>query len=249
MNYFEKLNQVDVSEHIEKKGNFNYLSWAWAVETLGKLHPEAIIDTKTDEEGFPAFYSQDGQAMVWVTVEIEGVKRGQPFPVFEMVKGKGAVPTDNPSVTQINNALQRALVKAISLHGLGLYIYAGEDLPIDRPPYTAEQKKTFDELIDEESEPLEFWIYLQTLPDETKIALHNSFDKGTITARKKKAGSMETAGSAMFSEYVKDMINHIEAEDIAGLHELGLELGKQGKVLAFRQLTPAQQHKAEALKQ
>ena len=125
MNYFEKLNQVDVSAHIEKKGAFSYLSWTHAIETLGKLHPEAEIHTKVDDKGFPAFYSNSGEAMVWVTVTIDNVVRGQPYPVLDY-RNK---PVTNPDVFTINTSLQRALVKAISLHGLGLYIYAGEDLP------------------------------------------------------------------------------------------------------------------------
>ena len=242
MNYFEKLNAIDVSDHIEKKGQFNYLSWAWAVEQLGKVHPEAIIKTKVNEHGFPAFFAPNGQAMVWVTVEIENVVRGQPYPVLDY-RNK---PVDNPDIFTINTSLQRALVKAISLHGLGLYIYAGEDLPPDTK-YTKDEKATYDTLLDGD-DPLAFWLYLQSLADDKKVALHNSFDKGTITKHKKHAAAQETAGSAMFNEYFKDMVNHIDAGDYEGLHEIGLELGDYGKKLAFSKLTPEQQHKVKEMK-
>ena len=114
MNYFEKLNAIDVGEHLEKKGDFHYLAWAYAVEQLGKLHPDAIIKTKVNEHGFPAFYSPKGEAMVWVTVEIENVVRGQPYPVLDY-RNK---PIIDPSVFDINTSLMRSLVKSIAQHGL-----------------------------------------------------------------------------------------------------------------------------------
>ena len=135
MNNFEKLNAVNVSEHIEKKGQFKYLSWTWAIEQLSNIHPEAEIHTKVDDNGFPAFYSRKGDAMVWVTVTIDNVVRGQPYPVLDH-RNKSVT---DPDVFTINTSLQRALVKAISLHGLGLYIYAGEDLPVT-PPKPATKK-------------------------------------------------------------------------------------------------------------
>ena len=243
MNYFEKLNQIDVSEHIEKKGQFNYLAWAWAHEQMSKLHPEAIIKVKVNEHGFPAFYAPNGQAMVWVTVEIENVVRGQPYPVLDY-RNK---PVDDPDIFTINTSLQRALVKAISLHGLGLYIYAGEDLPPDIG-YSKDEKKTYDTLLEGEDN-LAFWLYLHSLADEKKVALHNSFEKGQITKKKKQAGEKEKAGSMLYAELEGEMIDRIEENDYDGLHEIGLELGDYGKKLAFSQLTPEQQHKAKEMKQ
>ena len=242
MNYFQILNNVDVSDHIEKKGQFSYLSWTWAVETLGQMHPEAIIKTKTNEAGFPAFYAPNGQAMVWVTVEIENVVRGQPYPVLDY-RNK---PIDNPNVFEVNTALQRALVKAIAQHGLGLYIYAGEDLPPD-VVFTKDEKRTYDTLL--EGEPLEFWLYLQTLSDEKKLALHNSFEKGQITKKKKAAMERESMGSTLFAELKEAMIERIESGDLEGLHEIKQELGEFGTKYAWKQLTPEQHHKARELAQ
>ena len=243
MNYFEKLNQIDVGDHLEKKGEFHYLSWAYAVEQLAKHHPEAIIKTKVNEHGFPAFYSPQNQAMVWVTVEIESVVRGQPYPVLDY-RNK---PVTDPDVFDINTSLQRALVKAIAQHGLGLHVFHGLLSP-EGQAYTSDEKKTYDTLL-ECSDNLAFWLYLQSLTDDKKVALHNSFEKGQITKKKKQAAEKEKAGSLLFSQLKDEMILHIQDNDYDGLHEIGLELGDYGKKLAFSQLTPEQQHKAKEMKQ
>jgi hypothetical protein len=123
-NYFETLQAVNVNGHIEKKGKFSYLSWAFAFAELFKRHPDADI-TAREWDGFPAVKAPGKGWMVHVTVTVNGVKRGQWHPVLD----NSNRPIADPDVFQINTSLQRAAVKAIALHGLGLYIYAGEDLP------------------------------------------------------------------------------------------------------------------------
>jgi len=241
MNYFEKLYQVDVSEHIEQKGKFNYLSWTFAIEQLGKLHPEAIIKTKVNESGFPAFYAPNGQALVWITVEIDNVVRGQPYPVLDYRNQA----VDNPDIFTINTSLQRALVKAIALHGLGLWIFSGEDLPPDAPHYTKEQKTTFDKKLG--GEPLDFWLYLQIMPNETKLALYSSFEKGSVTAKKKQARDLESKGSILFADLTSALKDYIDSNDEAGVSEISMELGDTGKRLAFKQLNAEQQHNVKQL--
>ena len=95
---------------------------------------------------------------------------------------------------------------------------------------------------------LAFWLYLQSLSDDKKVALHNSFEKGQITKQKKLAGEKEKAGSLLFSQLKDEMVDHIENSDYHGLHEIGLELGEYGKKLAFSQLPAELQHKAKVLK-
>lgn len=140
-NYFEVLNQVNVNEHIEKKGRFSYLSWPFAYAELFKLHANAEIKVR-EWDGFPAIKGPKGW-MVCVTVslpwnsnakgEIESwVSRTQWHPILDNNNKTIA----EPDVFQINTSIQRAAVKAIALHGLGLYIYAGEDLP-EEPTVTA----------------------------------------------------------------------------------------------------------------
>jgi hypothetical protein len=129
-NYFEYLNQIDVSDHIEKKGKFSYLSWTWAVQQLAKRHPEYEIEVRCHPDTGDFFWPMaDETGFVWVEVIVNGIVRGTPFPVLDH-RNK---PIASPDAFAVNTALQRAKVKAIAEHGLGLYIYAGEDLP-DVPP-------------------------------------------------------------------------------------------------------------------
>lgn len=122
-NYFAALNSVDVSSHVEKKGQFSYLSWAYAVAELKKRHPDATWAV-TRFDGLPYQKTELGY-MVEVSVTVNGVTHAQIHPVLD---GRNK-PIPSPTVFDINTSIQRALVKAIALHGLGLYIYAGEDLP------------------------------------------------------------------------------------------------------------------------
>lgn len=122
-NYFEKLAKINVSDHIEKKGGFSYLSWPFAVQELGKVDPSATWEVKR-HNGMPYIETPLGY-FVEVAVTCMGVTKSQIHPVLDN-RNK---PIQKPTPFDINTSIQRALVKAIALHGLGLYIYAGEDLP------------------------------------------------------------------------------------------------------------------------
>jgi len=124
MNYFDELSKVDCSKHVEKKGKFSYLSWPFAVSELRKRHPEATWEVVKSQDGLPFTMSPAG-CFVEVAVIVNGVKLSQIHPVLDNNNRTIA----EPNAFQINTSIQRCLVKAIALHGLGLYIYAGEDLP------------------------------------------------------------------------------------------------------------------------
>lgn len=119
MKTYADIRKIDVSEHIEKKNNLSYLSWAWAIDTLLQNDSEASWH-HPEEKVYP-----DGTVMVFAVVRAFGKERQAHLPVMD--HRNQAI--KNPNAFQINTALQRCLVKAIALHGLGLYIYAGEDLP------------------------------------------------------------------------------------------------------------------------
>ena len=122
-NYFAKLNSVNVSEHIEKKGQFSYLSWPFAVAQLRLADPSACWEVRRFE-GLPYLKTDTGY-FVEVAVTVQGITLSQIHPVLD---GKNR-PIFEPTAFDVNTSIQRCLVKAIALHGLGLYIYAGEDLP------------------------------------------------------------------------------------------------------------------------
>ncbi|MEW6354541.1 MAG: DUF1071 domain-containing protein [Pseudomonadota bacterium] len=144
-NYFAELAKLDVSEHVEKKGQFSYLSWAWAVDRLRRLHPDATWEVKRFD-GMP-YLKTDCGYFVEVAVTVNGVTLSQIHPVLD---GRNR-PILEPNVFDINTSIQRCLVKAIALHGLGLYIYAGEDLPEGAEPVriNAEQRATLEALIEQ----------------------------------------------------------------------------------------------------
>ncbi len=122
-NYFARLNAINVTEHIEKKGNFSYLSWPFAVAQLRLADPTACWEVRR-WEGLP-YLATDLGYFVEVAVTVQGVTLSQIHPVLDARNKTITAPT----AFEINTSLQRALVKAIALHGLGLYIYAGEDIP------------------------------------------------------------------------------------------------------------------------
>ena len=119
-----KLFKTDVSKYVQKKGKFNYLSWAYAVQELKRACPTARWGVTKAEDGSPFFVTECGY-FVDVWVEVDGVSLSQIHPVLD----NRNQPIEKPNAFQINTSLQRALAKAIALHGLGLYIFAGEDLP------------------------------------------------------------------------------------------------------------------------
>lgn len=132
-NIFEKMYKINVTEHIEKKGQFSYLSWPYAVAELRKAAPDATWET-IKFNGQPYCETKAG-CFVEVAVTVNGITLSQIHPVLDMRNR----PILQPDAFHINTSIQRCLVKAIALHGLGLYIYAGEDLPEqDESPYLAE---------------------------------------------------------------------------------------------------------------
>lgn len=119
-----ELLKVNVNDHTEKKGNLTYLSWAWAWAEVLKIDPAARY-TVHEFDGLPLVYLKDTTAMVKVSVEIKGDIKTCLLPVLDH-RNK---PIQNPDSFAVNTSIMRCLAKCIALHGLGLYIYAGEDLP------------------------------------------------------------------------------------------------------------------------
>ena len=128
-NYFTELNNINVSDKTEKKNGLTYLSWAWAWGEVKKLHPTANYHIYERETEYgPVNYFTDGKT-TWVKtgVVIDDVEHIEELPVMDF-KNK-SIPLDNITSFDVNKSIQRSLTKAVARHGLGLYIYAGEDLP------------------------------------------------------------------------------------------------------------------------
>ena len=126
MSVFETLNNINVNEHTEEKNGLTYLSWAWAWAEVKKAYPEAFYTIYENANGWN--YFTDGKTC-WVKtgVTIEGLEHIEYLPVMDF-RNK-SITAEAVTSTDVNKAIQRSLTKACARHGLGLYIYAGEDLP------------------------------------------------------------------------------------------------------------------------
>lgn len=129
VNNFTTLSKINVNQHTEKKGRFTYLSWTFAVSEAMKADPMTVWSFR-EPMVFP-----DGTMMVHCDVTMFGKSIYMFLPV--MNNQNKAIP--KPNAFDVNSAMMRCLVKAIAAHGLGLYIYAGEDLPEEEKQAQAQQ--------------------------------------------------------------------------------------------------------------
>jgi len=141
---FETLNSINVSDKIEKKGNLSYLSWAWAWAELKKHYPISTYTVYENQDGLN--YHHDGKtAWVKTGVTVNEIENIEYLPV--MNNRNKSIPVGQITSFDVNSSIQRSLTKAIARHGLGLYVYAGEDLPQDtEPEKTIKPKNTITEL-------------------------------------------------------------------------------------------------------
>ena len=155
---FEILDAINVNEFTDTKGKYTYLSWTYAVRELLRVAPNATWEIHEYESWHThgsyrqPYMKTDVGYFVKVTVTIDGISRTQVHPVLD---NKNHTLLE-PNAFQINTSIQRCLAKAIALHGLGIYIYAGEDLPEPAKPLSNEQKKSIH-------------ILLSNLDDDKKV--------------------------------------------------------------------------------
>lgn len=125
-NYFAELNAINVNGKTEKKNGLTYLSWAWAWAEIKKKFPDAFYTVYENASGWN--YHTDGRTC-WVKtgVTVNGLEHIEYLPVMDF--RNSSIPADKVTSFDVNKAIQRSLTKAAARHGLGLYIYAGEDLP------------------------------------------------------------------------------------------------------------------------
>lgn len=160
---FERLSSINVNEHVEKKDNLTYLSWAWAWSMTKKECPDAsyqILPTDYDEDlGFMCHTSVtiEGQTLdMWLPV-MDGKNKSMKKKPYTVSTRFGEKQVDAATTFDINKTLMRCLVKNLAMFGLGIYIYAGEDLPESEtqaqtkpatPPAAAAPKAQVSELIE-----------------------------------------------------------------------------------------------------
>lgn len=168
-NRYVELRAIDVSQKTEKKNGLSYLSWAWAVDQLLQHDPTATWDYRD-----PVRFGDT--LMVFCSVTAFNKTMTAQLPVMDH-RNKAII---NPDAFAVNVAMQRCLAKAIALHGIGLYIYAGEDVPEPAPI-------DFDKLLIDAIAAIKsadsmmalknaFAAYWKTLPEELQPKLKTAYD-------------------------------------------------------------------------
>ena len=140
---FEKLYQINVNDKTEDKNGLTYLSWAFAIAEFKKVHPNMTYEVKKFENGLPYVYDENTGYMVFTSVTVDGLTHEMWLPVMDgnnkamkskpyTVKTKyKEIVVNAATMFDINKTIMRCLTKNLAMFGLGLYIYAGEDLPED----------------------------------------------------------------------------------------------------------------------
>jgi hypothetical protein len=152
------LLKLNVNEHTEKKNGLTYLSWAWAWAEALKADPAASFEVQTfhDAQGVEMPYMNvNGTGMVWVMVTMFN----KPMTCMLPIMNHRNQPIQSPDAFQVNTAIMRCMTKALALHGLGLYIYSGDDLP-----QSDDASTTMGELTKKEDAPKYEKILAKTAP-------------------------------------------------------------------------------------
>jgi len=195
----EMLLKKNVNDHVEKKNGLSYLSWAWAWAEALKADPKASY--KIEMFNCKCYMEINGTAMVFVTVTMFDKPMTCQLPVMDY-RNK-AIP--NPDAFAVNTAIMRCMTKALALHGLGLYLYSGEDVPeegrsvVITPTQGAQDNIPIEELRHleelameliatcEQGDPRAAWVKLeeQNLDSEQKVALWTLLPSKVRAALKK----------------------------------------------------------------
>ena len=167
MGVFEELNAINVNEKTEKKKSGNteltYLSWTWAWAEVKKRYPDAHYEIIM-HDGLPYVYDENTGYMVFTTVTIQDITHMMWLPVMDgankamknkpytySTKYSGEKSVEAATMFDVNKTIMRCLVKNLAMFGLGLYIYAGEDLP----EVEAEEQKTAQEVAKKKLEKID----------------------------------------------------------------------------------------------
>ena len=144
---FQELYSLDVNKYVEKKQGLSYLTWSYAWAEFKKIYPDATYEVKKDESGKCYFGDESIGYMVYTSVTAGGLTYEMWLPVMDNANKsmklnaytystrQGDKTVEAVSMFDINKAVMRCLVKNLAMFGLGLYIYAGEDLPEDIKEY------------------------------------------------------------------------------------------------------------------
>lgn len=183
-NIFEKLSQINVNDKTEEKNGLTYLSWAWAWQEFKKVYPEATYTIKRNEQGLPYIYDENLGYMVFTEVTVGNLAHEMWLPVMDganksmkdkaytyqvtdyKTKQKVEKTVQPATMFDINKTIMRCLTKNLAMFGLGLYIYAGEDLP-----ETIKEEITDDKITKIQEDSLRDKITKNSVPDKEVIRI------------------------------------------------------------------------------
>ena len=126
-NYYKELSELPIKRLVEKKGGLDYLSWSNAWDMLKKVYPNAQRKVYESEHTGLNFFTDGKTAYVKVGINVNDIEHVDYLPVMDF-RNK-SIPVDKVTSTDVNKAIQRATAKAIAMHGLGLTLWTGEDIP------------------------------------------------------------------------------------------------------------------------
>ena len=139
-NTFKELSKISVKEKVEKKGQFNYLSWANAWSMCKEKYPDTQRKVYEDDATGLNFFSDGKTAYVKVGIIVNGIEHIDYLPVMDF--RNNSIPLEKITSMDVNTTIQRSTAKAIAMHGLGLSLWIGEDVVESvRPTASAPQKK------------------------------------------------------------------------------------------------------------
>jgi len=224
------LLQLNVQDHVEKKNGLSYLSWAWAWAEALKADPTATfhVDTfqRADATTVP-YMDINGTAMVWVRTTLFGKEMVCFLPVMDH-RNK---PIPNPDAFQVNTAIMRCMTKCLALHGLGLYIYAGEDLPEqdEKPVEKAVEKPAEKPAIKVpakiQGKEGPWQLTVTTKPGDTPVDFINVISEMTVIALEQAKSQDDVMAIYQVNRVVFDKVKELDK----GCHEDLLEAFKTKK--------------------
>lgn len=231
MHNYKEMAQIDCSEFIEKKGNLSYISWASAWHILCEKYPDASYEHHDWVE------RPNGEMMVFCTVTVGNKSLKAHLPVLDHRNN----PVKNPNVFQINTSMQRCFAKAISMHGLGLYVYRGEDLPPE------DEVDHYNEAIDRIDDPMAFHEYVHNLDEELQSLAFNGAPKGEKSKFKEKWRITIADANKQFDEYVDFLREGVEEQDANKVYDLVSDFTPYESSIVWDRLTESQKQNLEKL--
>lgn len=230
MSNFKDLCEVDLNDYTKDINGLTYMSWARAWEELVKRCPDATYEHH-DWQTFPS-----GEVMCYCTVTANGVSHKAHLPVRN-----GIQPVKNPNLMQINKTMQRCFTKAIAMHGLGLYIYRGEDYP------TEEEVNPYLIAIDLIDDPVAFHEFVHNLDEEGQGKAFNGAPQGEKSKFKEKWRVTIADANQKFDEYVDFLREGVAEQDANKVYDLVSDFTPYESSVVWARLSESQKQNLEKL--